>query len=631
MLGEGNWQYKYFETVDVASLLTKDIDFLFIEGSNCGTEEMVAFLDNHRAAIENWVSEGGNLLLNAAPNEGPDLIQVGFGDLLLTWVGDGSFGAFGESANPNHPMFKGPLTPTGSVWSGGAFAHFQVFGSDLSSVIKDAESAEVYLAEKEWGNGSVMVGGLTLAYFQEEFKAWAPIQEVSNIHKNLISYMARGRKGSETSEEPVTEVPAEEEEISAVVIEALTNNSFCQGTEVSVPFTATGTFNTGNTFSVQLSDASGNFSSFTTIGTVVGTGSGEIKVTVPANLSFGTNYRIRVVASSPEIASESYAVVINPLPAITAPAALTVNCTPGLCGATGVALGVPFITQNCVASLVNDAPATFPIGTTVVTWTLTDVAGNKATATQEVTVIGAIPVPAISGVSSEGVYVAGGEKVFYLGYGDSQVTLTASNSTSAPAATTYEWSSAAGLSNTTGASTVVQPTAGGVYTVSVTATNEFGCKATTSVTITVVDVRCGNKNDKVLVCHKGQEICVAPSAVQAHLDHGCSLGSCNGGEATATAASKVTGLQTEATSLVVYPNPFNESATIGFTLKQAGSYRLELMDVKGALVKEIAAGEGLAGSSYNYQLGNSKLLEGIYVVRIVTPGEVKTMKVIYKK
>lgn len=38
---------------------------------------------------------------------------------------------------------------------------------------------------------------------------------------------------------------------------------------------------------------------------------------------------------------------------------------------------------------------------------------------------------------------------------------------------------------------------------------------------------CGSKNDKVIVCHAGNEICVAPQAVAAHLAHGDNLGRCN--------------------------------------------------------------------------------------------------------
>jgi hypothetical protein len=48
-------------------------------------------------------------------------------------------------------------------------------------------------------------------------------------------------------------------------------------------------------------------------------------------------------------------------------------------------LGKPVVTDNCgVVSLTNDAPAVFPLGCSIVTWTAVDAAGNKATATQEV-------------------------------------------------------------------------------------------------------------------------------------------------------------------------------------------------------------------------------------------------------
>ena len=48
-----------------------------------------------------------------------------------------------------------------------------------------------------------------------------------------------------------------------------------------------------------------------------------------------------------------------------------------------------------IASVTNDAPAVFRLGTTVVTWTVTDEAGNTATAVQEVTVRDTVP-PSVS-------------------------------------------------------------------------------------------------------------------------------------------------------------------------------------------------------------------------------------------
>ncbi|MEN9700279.1 MAG: hypothetical protein RLZZ301_1477, partial [Bacteroidota bacterium] len=77
----------------------------------------------------------------------------------------------------------------------------------------------------------------------------------------------------------------------------------------------------------------------------------------------------------------------NTAPVITAP--LDVTTTPNLgCESIGVTLGTPVTSDNCtVASVTNNAPAIFPIGTTVVTWTVTDAAGNTSTATQLVHVV----------------------------------------------------------------------------------------------------------------------------------------------------------------------------------------------------------------------------------------------------
>jgi hypothetical protein len=52
-----------------------------------------------------------------------------------------------------------------------------------------------------------------------------------------------------------------------------------------------------------------------------------------------------------------------------------------------VDLGTPATGDNCsIASVTNNAPATFPVGTTIVTWTVTDGSGNSATVNQVVIV-----------------------------------------------------------------------------------------------------------------------------------------------------------------------------------------------------------------------------------------------------
>lgn len=73
------------------------------------------------------------------------------------------------------------------------------------------------------------------------------------------------------------------------------------GAAISVPFTATGNYNGGNTFTAQLSNASGSFASPVNIGSTTGTTSGTISATIPAGTASGTGYRVRVVSSNPAI------------------------------------------------------------------------------------------------------------------------------------------------------------------------------------------------------------------------------------------------------------------------------------------------------------------------------------------
>jgi hypothetical protein len=79
--------------------------------------------------------------------------------------------------------------------------------------------------------------------------------------------------------------------------------------------------------------------------------------------------------------------------------------------ATGVALGKPATADNCgVASVTNDAPSAFPVGTTTVTWTVTDVNGNSTMATQIVIVSrkgNQLPVVTITSPANGTTYPAG--------------------------------------------------------------------------------------------------------------------------------------------------------------------------------------------------------------------------------
>lgn len=82
-----------------------------------------------------------------------------------------------------------------------------------------------------------------------------------------------------------------------IATSTISGSPFCAGSAVSVPYTITGTFVTGNTFTAQLSNASGSFAAPTNIGTLSSTTAGTISATIPSGTANGTGYLIRVIAT----------------------------------------------------------------------------------------------------------------------------------------------------------------------------------------------------------------------------------------------------------------------------------------------------------------------------------------------
>ncbi|MCW5907365.1 MAG: HYR domain-containing protein [Chitinophagales bacterium] len=126
---------------------------------------------------------------------------------------------------------------------------------------------------------------------------------------------------------------------------------------------------------------------------------GTPTVTQTAGLASGSVFPVGTTTNtfvatdaSGNTATCSFTVTVtdNEAPSIACPADVAVNADAGACSATGVALGNPVTADNCgVDTITNNAPATFPVGATTVTWTVIDVNGNSATCTQTVTVLDA--------------------------------------------------------------------------------------------------------------------------------------------------------------------------------------------------------------------------------------------------
>jgi hypothetical protein len=89
----------------------------------------------------------------------------------------------------------------------------------------------------------------------------------------------------------------------SITIGALPGSAFCTGEQVIVPYTATGSYTSKNSFIVQISDKDGSFDKFFyNVGEVRTPNSGSVTITIP-QLEASPSYRFRVISSDPYIVS----------------------------------------------------------------------------------------------------------------------------------------------------------------------------------------------------------------------------------------------------------------------------------------------------------------------------------------
>lgn len=116
---------------------------------------------------------------------------------------------------------------------------------------------------------------------------------------------------------------------SNLIATASVSSSYCSGAAMTVPFTAYGTINTGNVYTAELSDASGNFASPVNIGTLASTVlTGTIHAILPNATVAGSAYRVRVKASNLATTGldNGTDITVNALPVVTATAGSATIC-----------------------------------------------------------------------------------------------------------------------------------------------------------------------------------------------------------------------------------------------------------------------------------------------------------------
>lgn len=265
--------------------------------------------------------------------------------------------------------------------------------------------------------------------------------------------------------------------------------------------------------------------------------------------------------------------------------------------------------------------------------TVTDVNGCKATANVTLT------EPDPLNIS------AGSNKIVYLGYPDSScTTLTASGFAGGVPPYSITWSNGA-----TGNSINVCPASTTDYTATITDKNN--CTASATVRVCVIDVRCGQKLDKVVICHKTgsltnpfETVCVDIKAAKSHfkLHPGDQLAACGTAkicdgtlELLAESSARIDfSTEPEAKSLFVEtsPNPFSTFTTIRFMIDQDDIAELKISDMSGRVVANLYAGNAEAGKIYEVIMEAKAYQSGMYVLQLRTGrGKHQTSKLIIAK
>ncbi|MDZ4846968.1 MAG: T9SS type A sorting domain-containing protein [Chitinophagales bacterium] len=257
------------------------------------------------------------------------------------------------------------------------------------------------------------------------------------------------------------------------------NGTLCPGSQVTVDYTTTGTFNpaaflqTANRFTAQLSNSSGSFANPVNIGNVTATTSGTITCTIPNNTAGGTGYFIRITSNSPAYTSAVYGpLTIHPTPT----ASITAN------GA------VPICVYDSLELVANSGSGfqyqwkfnTADIGGATAQYYFASAAGNYTVAVSNI--CGSVTSqPFALSVAQEAVHaVIPSDSATCDG---SPITVVASN-TSGVVPVTYQWNEKGNAIQGATDSTLLI-TVSGDYALVVT--DSFGCTFTSTVLTLVID------------------------------------------------------------------------------------------------------------------------------------------------
>jgi hypothetical protein len=229
----------------------------------------------------------------------------------------------------------------------------------------------------------------------------------------------------------------------------------------------------------------------------------------------------------------------------------------------------------------------------------------------------------------------------YIGYTPAETLTVIANPAGGTPDYIYNWTAGAGLTIVAGTANQksVMITATGAATsatLTVVITDSKGCMIFTSVIINIIDVRCGNKMDKVAVCDysKGKDntTCISANAVSVRLVGGSYLGPCTTSITANTRSNSVTEISVKNLQpavndfeIKVSPNPSNTDFKLTIQSNSTEAISIRLLDISGRVIKTInkiqknesvLVGGSLTGGTYIAEVTQGSTSKKVKLIKI---------------
>ncbi|WP_305983408.1 TLD domain-containing protein [Roseivirga thermotolerans] len=174
----------------------------------------------------------------------------------------------------------------------------------------------------------------------------------------------------------------------------------------------------------------------------------------------------------------------------------------------------------------------------------------------------------------------------------------------------------------------------GMNQVAVAAKDKAGNIGYGQINVEVIDI--SNLGKYIEMCYKGRKLVVKRNKVQDMIRRGATLGACDSGNIMT--ASKFTLGEPAQEELFVpelklesYPNPTRGVTTFKISSNVSGSARMALLSTSGIELEEVFSGELEANTEVEVGYDAGQLPSGMYIVRLVTAGQVRNLKLMVEK